>query len=328
MRWVARLVTLVVLLTLIFLAVRLLRGDGGDSGTQVGGGAPVLLSIRDGGSLKAVVLLDPAYHRPLVVGMPGSTLLEGPAGFAPLEQLLGADDRSGLFAAVASLLGVRPAAVADLIWSDVRRALTQAGDTAQRPQSLDGGVGGAETAAQAVAALAAAMTREKRKTVTAGMLADGEAGRLTLVALRGLGDRGRPVKLPGLLVAGSGYTYYEPDVVGVQVLTGRKVEQTLTVEVQNGSGELGAAEAVIAALAPRGYRLLPPRNADGFPDVAQTEILTRDESWTEAERIQAVLGVGRLVRQNDLPAQRVVIVLGKDLDPQRLGVATTSTTSR
>ncbi len=106
------------------------------------------------------------------------------------------------------------------------------------------------------------------------------------------------------------------------------VQQSLTVEVQNGSGELGVAEAVVAALAPRGYRLAPTRNADGFPNVAETQILTREESWIEAGRIQAVLGVGRVVRRDDLPAQRVVIVLGKDLDRQRLAGGTTSSTAR
>ncbi len=215
-RWTARLVTLAVLLALIFVAARLVRGDGTESVSGGGGGDPVVLAVRDGGALKAIVLVDPARDRPLVVGMPASTLLEGPAGFARVETLLGGHDRTALLSAVSSLLGVRPVAVADLTWSDLRGALARAADTASRPPALGDGVEGAEAAAQAVAALAGDLGGDQGKEVTAVTLAEGDGGRVALDALRGLGDRGRPVRLPGMFVAGSDSTYYEPDVVGVR----------------------------------------------------------------------------------------------------------------
>ncbi len=127
--------------------------------------------------------------------------------------------------------------------------------------------------------------------------------------------------IPGRPVEGSGFSYFEPDVPGLQTMLGGEApESAVSVEVQNGSGVVGAAQKISEAIAPLGYTVLPPKNAEGFPDVQATQLLAAPDVLAEANRLRGLLGQGTVVQQDALPAGRVIIVVGKDLDVDALPV--------
>jgi hypothetical protein len=126
--------------------------------------------------------------------------------------------------------------------------------------------------------------------------------------------------LPGRIVQGTGFAYYEPDLRALRArVTGGK--GAVEVEVQNGSGVVGVTEAVAAALQPSGYELLPVRNAEDFPDVPKTRVFAAPDVLSEGERVRDALGVGQVVPGDDLPPGRIVVIVGHDLQPESLPVA-------
>jgi len=139
-----------------------------------------------------------------------------------------------------------------------------------------------------------------------------EAARAALKAMPG------PPKVqavvPGSQWGEGAEAYYEPEPTGLAALLGLPASDAgVSVEVQNGSGEVGAAEAVGSFLKPLGLTLLPARNAEQFPDVVVTQILAASDALGQAGRVRDRLGVGGVVEQESLPAGRIVVVVGKDL---------------
>jgi len=127
--------------------------------------------------------------------------------------------------------------------------------------------------------------------------------------------------IPGRPVEGVGFSYFEPDVPALQaMLGGEAAESAVSVEVQNGSGVVGAAQKISDTIAPLGYTVLPPKNAEGFPDVQSTQLFAAPDVLAEADRLRGLLGYGTVVQQDTLPAGRVIIVVGKDLDVDALPV--------
>ncbi len=84
-----------------------------------------------------------------------------------------------------------------------------------------------------------------------------------------------------------------------------------TVVVRNGSGRVGAGQAVAEQLAILDVNLPPPTNADTF-DYRQTQILAGSQALPLAEDIRAILGRGVVLDGADLPADTVVVIVGAD----------------
>ncbi len=122
--------------------------------------------------------------------------------------------------------------------------------------------------------------------------------------------------LPGKVVEGLGFAYFEPDLRQARaLLSGERSGADITMEVQNGSGAIGIAQQVGEMLGPLGYDMLPFRNAEGFPDVVTTRIIVAPDAGSEAERIRSVLGVGRIEQDDSLEPGRVIVIVGKDFVP-------------
>ncbi|MBU2603559.1 MAG: LytR C-terminal domain-containing protein [Actinobacteria bacterium] len=300
------------------------RKSGEAAGTSSTAPLPVhvvLLEVLQDEKVAVLVLLAPERTPTMVVGLPGQTLVRAPSGFEPLDSLLAAGGAGGALsdeaaAGVEAVLGVRPTVRASTEWAQLIEAVAAAGLTLPGVDVLpsdDGDV--AAVVASAVASLAGASATAKGSDALDKLVLTGEAGAFR-VTVRALSAGAQVIAgIPGRPVEGTGFAYYEPDMTAIQTLLGGEPrESDITVEVQNGSGVVGAAQKVSDAIAPLGYTLLPPRNADGFPDVEQTQIFTAGDAAAEADHLRGALGKGTVVKQGSLPSGRIVVIVGKDLD--------------
>lgn len=281
-----------------------------------GGGDTYVLRVIGTGGIATVDALIAAGGKPtMVLGFPASTLVEGAAGFEPLDELLRKSDPAAGFAALQQLVNSRPEGVAEVTWAALRTALVAAGVAAEWPENLGTAQPkAAETVVRALAAIAAASAvGAGGKALDDLPLAGAVAGvRRSLRSLAAHPEIAAAV--PGKTVQGSDFVYYEPDTAALGRLMGTTPrEQAISVEVQNGSGTVGIAQKVIAVIAPMGYTMLPAKNAAGFPDVAATRIFAAPNALAEADRLRGVLKHGTVVKQETLPAGRIVVVVGKDL---------------
>lgn len=85
-----------------------------------------------------------------------------------------------------------------------------------------------------------------------------------------------------------------------------------TVAVRNGSGRVGAADAVIRRLSILDVNLAEPTNADSF-DYRKTQILAGSSALGVARDIRAILGRGVVLEGTDLAQNTVVVIVGADL---------------
>jgi LytR cell envelope-related transcriptional attenuator len=324
---VATVLTAAVIAGVVWLALH--RETGGSAGSATspsttvvagGGDAYVLRVIGTGDIATADVLIGAGGRPTMVLGFPAVTLVEGTAGFELLDELLRKSDPAAGFGGLERLVTTRPGGVAEVTWAALRTALVSAGVAGDWPQSLGTAQPkAAETATRALAALAAASTSG------AGGKALDDLPMVGAVAgvqrsLRSLAAGPEVVgALPGKTVEGSGFVYYEPDTAVLGRLLGREPpEKAISVEVQNGSGTVGIAQKVMEVIAPMGYTMLPAKNAAGFPDVAATRIFAAPNALADADRLRRVLKRGTVVKQETLPAGRVVVVVGKDLPAESL----------
>ena len=96
--------------------------------------------------------------------------------------------------------------------------------------------------------------------------------------------------------------------------------QMNVVDVLNGSGQSGVAAAAGGLLLDEGFEINDTGNAGSF-DYQQTQIMYPKEGLAAARRVQRVMGVGDLVElegDETYPADRITIVLGADIEPERL----------
>jgi hypothetical protein len=108
---------------------------------------------------------------------------------------------------------------------------------------------------------------------------------------------------------------FVPDGEGIMADITRRAptyRSRFTVLVRNGTGEVGVGTAVRDRLAVLDVNLPAPANADSF-DYRQTEILAGSDALRVAEDIRAVLGRGVVLDGGDLPADTVMVVVGRDL---------------
>lgn len=116
------------------------------------------------------------------------------------------------------------------------------------------------------------------------------------------------------------------DGVITRVLPGTPTwAQRITVQVLNGTGKPGAAQALVEPLVDAAARVALTGNADRF-GYTKTQVLYYENSHAnDARRVQAALGIGEVVKSRS--AQRVVavtVVVGTDFTPPAPG--NTSTT--
>jgi hypothetical protein len=312
------------LAAVVFLVVRAIGGEGGGAeGRQepaAGGGdlfGSLLLVLDEDERMTGAALLWPDGQAVRILGIPVNTLLQGERGFEPLQALHERDPEEALDS-LAQLLGIRPGGYARTGWADLRsRAEEAAPEPLELPESLvEDRLSGAEPAGRGLVALAGA-DEKARRAIGSLPASEGQGElRASLEDLRGSVEEHHT--LPGRLVEGAGFVYYEPDVTAIRALLGTASGGPTEVEVQNGSGAVGVAEAVVERIQPLGYSLLPSRNADQFPDVETTQIFAAPDALDEGERVREVVTKGRLVPLEQLPPGRIVVVVGKDLSLEDL----------
>jgi hypothetical protein len=162
--------------------------------------------------------------------------------------------------------------------------------------------------ARSVAAGAAAVN-SGATPATAGVLTD---------ALRGLtGGQATVAQVPATTRVAEGQFAFVPDPAGIMAAITRKApdySSQYTVLVRNGTGAVGAGEAVAKRLAVLDVNLPPVGNAASF-DYRQTQIIAGRKAVPVAQDIRAILGRGVVLDGADLPADTVVVVVGRDLNP-------------
>lgn len=330
-KWLRRLVAVVVLAALMVGGFALLQREEdvtlpenttttptAEPSTSGGDDAAAALSVQKGGGSFLLVLSterDPAF----LLVVPGNTLLKGEEGFSPVGELI-ADDSQAAAEDLSVLLGLSVDSLAEASWQEFGAVLASSegeGDLMSFPQAGEDSM--TVLSEELRGWLAAGGGEDGGLLANVEMRGDAAGVREALAAVQADADLVVEV-LPGKVVEGSSYTYFEPDEKQVRELLGTQAgEDTVRVEVQNGSGEVGLAEAVGKLLEPEGYELLPARNADGFPDVTATRIFAASNVLAEADHIRVLLGAGQVVAEEGLPPGRVVVIVGKDLSRQQLG---------
>jgi hypothetical protein len=297
----------------------------GASGPESGSTETVLLRVVQDGETVVAAVVSAGAEPSLLMGLPGDVLIRASSGFAPLHTFLDAsDDEEANFESAAegieAILGVKPVSNAEVQWSDLRDLALQTEAGAGSPEAL--AYGDASAAAAVVIALEAVLDPdgEEKGEVSLDDLSFTGDRDVVRDSLRGLGPGAKVAgALPGRQVEGLGFAYYEPDLAAIRaMLGGKSPESAVSVEVQNGSGVVGAAQKISDAIAPLGYTLLPPKNAEGFPDVATTQLFAAPDAVAQADRLRGILGLGTVVEQESLAPGTVVIVVGKDLDVDSL----------
>ncbi len=327
------LATLIIMAAVAYLGVSRIGGAGGggaegdtpSSTTTPVAAESVLVRVRSNGETKVALLLSPQTTPTMIVALPGDTLVRASSGFDRLSTFLDADsdtDKAWEEAAngLEGVLGVKPASVASVEWADLVKALAKIEAGGSQPEELAADEkGSADVVAAAFVRLAKESAGGAGEEALNQSAVEGAADSVRM-ALRALaGGAGVTGGIPGRVVEGLGFAYFEPDPAGLRaMLGGQSPESAVSVEVQNGSGEVGAAQKVAEAIAPFGYTALPPKNAEGFPDVETTQIFAAPDVVGEADRLRTAVGRGTVVQQDTLPPGRIVIVVGKDLDTDAL----------
>ncbi len=158
-------------------------------------------------------------------------------------------------------------------------------------------------------ATAAAVQGGTGTAAAPGVLAD---------ALRGLsGGQATVSQVPATTRVAEGQFAFVPDPEGIMAFITRKApdfSSRYTVLVRNGTGTIGVGEAVAKRLAVLDVKLPPVGNAGSF-DYRQTQIIAGRKAVPVAQDIRAILGRGVVLDGADLPADTVVVVVGRDLNP-------------
>jgi hypothetical protein len=129
------------------------------------------------------------------------------------------------------------------------------------------------------------------------------------------GGRTLVERLPSRGMTARGQFAYRPDGELIRARITREsptYDAPYTVIVQNGSGEVGVAQAVAERLAVLDVDLGPVTNASSF-DFKATQILAGDAALAAAEEVRAILGRGVVLKGRDLPDDTIVVIVGKDL---------------
>jgi hypothetical protein len=279
-----------------------------------------VLFVEQEETAPAVVMLLPSGEGGLALAMPGNTLLKTGNGFRTLAELRASSEEQVLREALAQELGVNPGSIASVQWPDLQAALAQQGVGGSLPAELEATAGGAAKAAEAVVALVGASAAGGGSATWDQLEMTGDPEGFRAAVEQAAGSAAGAVwteeVLPGKIVEGVGFEYFEPDLQQARALLGGEASgAAVTVEVQNGSGVVGVAQQAGGMLEPLGYELLPFRNAEDFPDVRTTRIISGPDASAAAEQVREVLGVGKIEEDGSLEPGRLIVVVGKDFIP-------------
>lgn len=221
----------VVVLVLVVAALLVfLGGPKSNSGTQttlstvpaepVVGSA--LLVIEQKETVPALVALLPQDQAGIALAMPGTTLVKTATGFRTLAELHVARQDGALAAALTEVLGVSIGAVASAQWSRLGAALAQAGPAGSPATELRATEDDFALAARALMTLAGAGGSSGGIALWDQKELGGDASgfRSAVAAMApsiSVGAWTQAV-LPGKLVEGVGFIYFEPDVERVKAL--------------------------------------------------------------------------------------------------------------
>lgn len=283
-----------------------------------------VVAIQEEGTVPVLVLLSRAEQGGLVVGIPGSTLVTTEAGFETLSELYSGGETGALLAGLGSDLGLDIDGMAGVDWAGISNALERVGLESASAAPKSDSEGAIQAAGVMVALLEADAEPSGEIWAQVDITGDGAALREMLGRIVSEMSEGswRAVVLPGKVVEGVSFEYYETDVEEARaLLSGKEIKQPaeIVLEVQNGSGVIDAAQAAGAVLAPLGYTLRPFQNAEDFPNVAKTTISAASDTISAAKKVREALGVGVLVEDASLISGNVMVVVGKDFTPTTTG---------
>jgi hypothetical protein len=295
------------------------------AGPKTGSG---LLVIEQDDGVPEVLVMHPAGGSGVVLAIPGITLLKTTSGFKTIAELHVTGEAGALQAALAESFGVAVGPAASVKWPELREAILSTGQTAVPAEALS--LEGTEAASVAQSVLkflgAAGTSAGAEAWDSLTLLGDGAGFREAVTAnAEALTGDWSAVAATGSLVEGLGFEYLEPDAEQARALLGGSTrEATIKIEVQNGSGIIGAAETAAEMLKALGYTLLPVSNSPDFPDVLTTRITATPELAADAEQVQVALGVGEITEDEDQDSGTILVVLGADFVPPPADAEATS----
>lgn len=282
------------------------------------GGADLLV-IEEGGSTPVFVVVQPRDDGGLVLALPGITLLKTSEAFRTLSEMAADEEGALLEQALEQELGVDIDAKATVPWPGLRAAMVSNGVTDLPAASLVSSDSVAGQVARAMLALLEAGGTESRNVWEQLELGDDAAAvsvDMRAVAASAGAGGWTAAALAGRVVTGEGFEYLEPEIHRARVLlAGPTGGDTITVEIQNGAGMVGAVEQATAELELLGYTLIAAGNSEDFPNVTKTRIVVALDATQAGARVQALLGVGSITEDDMLDDGYVVVVLGADYVP-------------
>jgi hypothetical protein len=288
----------------------------------------MIVAIEQEGAAPALVLLTRTAHGGIAVGLPGLTLVRTTEeGFSTAGDLYLHEKTDALTAGLNRDLGIDLKTAACISWTGLLKALEQAGSADTWASSLGSDAVGAIEAAGAFLSMAGLSASPSGSGAWEQMEVSGDASALrtfvTEVAEEISAGSWSRAALPGRVVESVDSKYYEPDTAAAKSLLKGGAASVgagdITLEIQNGSGTLDAAQVAGAMLESLGYKMLPFQNAEDFPNVNKTAISAPSDSLVEAEKVKGQLGVGMVVEDDSLVSGHLRVVVGKDFTPSTTG---------
>jgi hypothetical protein len=279
-------------------------------------GSGLLLVAKDA-ALSWAVILQPWDSGGVVLAVPGMTLLESEGAFKTLTEMYRTGQRVAVEAALGQALDLSVGPVAVVEWSALQAAVAASGIEGFPVEASAMGQGEAESVAGALRTLVTQHALDGSSSPWVGMRPSGD----TAEFLRAVGLYATSMAaniwtagtLTGTVVNGDGFVYLEPDLGAAKSLLAVVAQtETLSVEVKDGAGVEGAARRAGGLLESAGFALAPMGYAQGYPGIEKTQVVVSPERAEKAKQVQSLLGVGVIVEDKTLTADRIVVVLGKD----------------
>jgi hypothetical protein len=181
-----------------------------------------LLVIEQEETVPALVLLLPRGQAGIALALPGTTLVKTATGFKSLAELHGSGQDEALPSALAEVLGASVEIVASVQWGKLVAVLSQAGSAGSPSAEIGATEEDVAMAAGAVMTLAGGGGSSHGAAawdqIELGGDASGFRGSVAAMAPSISGGSWTRAVLPGRLVEGVGFAYFEPDVGQVKAL--------------------------------------------------------------------------------------------------------------
>jgi hypothetical protein len=283
----------------------------------------VLVAIEQDGAIPALVVLSRTADGGVALGMPGLTLVKtSDEGFPTAGDLYSHDKTEELVTGLDRDMGTDLKSAAGISWAGLLKSLGQAGSTQTWSASLDSDPAGAVTAAGALLAMVGLAGSSTGSGAWDQLDIGGDASGLRSfvkgVAAGVTAGSWAAAVLPGEFKENLEAKWYEPDTAAAKALLKSGAASgtvDITLEIQNGSGALDAAQSAGALLESLGYKMLPFENADDFPNVEKTTIAAAPDALAAAAKVKEKLGVGMVRTDDSLASGHIRVIVGKDFTP-------------